>query len=91
MQISIGIAAYNEEKHLPRLLKDLCAQDYPKNEIELIFADGCSSDATRSMLESFAQEENGFRRILILENKKVWRSEERRVGKECRSRWSPYH
>ena len=27
------------------------------------------------------------------EKKKVeeWRSEERRVGKECRSRWSPYH
>src|SRR3712207_9218722 len=23
--------------------------------------------------------------------KKVLRSEERRVGKECRSRWSPYH
>ena len=22
---------------------------------------------------------------------KDWRSEERRVGKECRSRWSPYH
>ena len=22
---------------------------------------------------------------------KVQRSEERRVGKECRSRWSPYH
>ena len=22
---------------------------------------------------------------------KVGRSEERRVGKECRSRWSPYH
>ena len=22
---------------------------------------------------------------------KTWRSEERRVGKECRSRWSPYH
>ena len=22
---------------------------------------------------------------------KVFRSEERRVGKECRSRWSPYH
>ena len=24
-------------------------------------------------------------------NKLDWRSEERRVGKECRSRWSPYH
>jgi len=23
--------------------------------------------------------------------KVLWRSEERRVGKECRSRWSPYH
>ena len=22
---------------------------------------------------------------------KMFRSEERRVGKECRSRWSPYH
>src|SRR2546422_11506467 len=21
----------------------------------------------------------------------LWRSEERRVGEECRSRWSPYH
>jgi len=21
----------------------------------------------------------------------IFRSEERRVGKECRSRWSPYH
>ena len=33
----------------------------------------------------------------ILEGRKLWitngaeRSEERRVGKECRSRWSPYH
>ena len=25
------------------------------------------------------------------ENRKLVRSEERRVGKECRSRWSPYH
>ena len=23
--------------------------------------------------------------------RKLYRSEERRVGKECRSRWSPYH
>ena len=24
-------------------------------------------------------------------DEKIFRSEERRVGKECRSRWSPYH
>ena len=27
----------------------------------------------------------------VLLNKLSSRSEERRVGKECRSRWSPYH
>ena len=27
----------------------------------------------------------------ISKNKGIDRSEERRVGKECRSRWSPYH
>ena len=26
-----------------------------------------------------------------LNNRETYRSEERRVGKECRSRWSPYH
>ena len=29
--------------------------------------------------------------IKILISKSTNRSEERRVGKECRSRWSPYH
>ena len=30
-------------------------------------------------------------RILVVEESPITRSEERRVGKECRSRWSPYH
>ena len=30
-------------------------------------------------------------KILFVSTKKQARSEERRVGKECRSRWSPYH
>ena len=29
--------------------------------------------------------------VFIFNDTKVFRSEERRVGKECRSRWSPYH
>src|SRR6266498_5706017 len=31
------------------------------------------------------------RRALLLRDPAGRRSEERRVGKECRSRWSPYH
>ena len=30
-------------------------------------------------------------RQLLLLKPSTFRSEERRVGKECRSRWSPYH
>src|SRR2546422_10745451 len=35
--------------------------------------------------------EAGFRIERSATNAGPWRSEERRVGKECRSRWSPYH
>ena len=32
-----------------------------------------------------------YARQICKDIKKICRSEERRVGKECRSRWSPYH
>src|ERR1041385_2262709 len=32
-----------------------------------------------------------FARIVVPDHRGRYRSEERRVGKECRSRWSPYH
>ena len=31
------------------------------------------------------------RRLAVANSRVRMRSEERRVGKECRSRWSPYH
>ena len=42
----------------------------------------CRLESTRSLQEVV---DEGVRRAYTL------RSEERRVGKECRSRWSPYH
>src|SRR2546430_7599229 len=33
----------------------------------------------------------GCRQINMNRDSVIFRSEERRVGKECRSRWSPYH
>ena len=51
-----------------------------RNEIELF--------VVRWMdLESVIQSEVSQK----VKNKYRMRSEERRVGKECRSRWSPYH
>ena len=34
---------------------------------------------------------DGFKNIIAEHGPDAVRSEERRVGKECRSRWSPYH
>ena len=41
----------------------------------------------------FANDEDTGKTLTLKksENWKLCRSEERRVGKECRSRWSPYH
>src|SRR3712207_871507 len=49
--------------------------------------------ALRRKLAMVFQQFNLFERRTALDNVKegLKRSEERRVGKECRSRWSPYH
>ena len=44
---------------------------------------GCSGLKTQISFPTRRSSDLGGRRII--------RSEERRVGKECRSRWSPYH
>ena len=46
-------------------------------------------DLSEDMLDKF----DLLASLLIEQNKtmNLTRSEERRVGKECRSRWSPYH
>ena len=57
---------------------------------------------TARLLESLSNGagEGQLERLIVLSNRAVpvcsrdrveVRSEERRVGKECRSRWSPYH
>ena len=39
----------------------------------------------------FSGQEQVLENLQIFVKAEVERSEERRVGKECRSRWSPYH
>ena len=53
-----------------------------------------STDSSNTSLDDLYQQENQ----IFADHEAVWnkvfgmmRSEERRVGKECRSRWSPYH
>ena len=61
---------------------------------------GVTSNATTTLVLERTDERKLSPRILELRekihneeylNNAIQRSEERRVGKECRSRWSPYH
>ena len=56
---------------------------------------GTVSDFTGAVLPgvtvSLKSVEKGISRTVSTDEGGRYRSEERRVGKECRSRWSPYH
>src|SRR2546422_8147796 len=60
-------------------------------------SDVCSSDLqiTASVIDLFKwrpfRSPQDVEQTFKLFRTVIWRSEERRVGKECRSRWSPYH
>src|SRR3712207_1222747 len=49
---------------------------------------GCSGEGTISGDDA---DESNFSVVVMVISSDELRSEERRVGKECRSRWSPYH
>ena len=70
------------------------------NEADSVFYDMITAYQEKKV-EKFEQEVSRFLMMIDTENEllaqdpffrlSTWRSEERRVGKECRSRWSPYH
>src|SRR2546430_16611339 len=63
----------------------------------LKFAHTFTTESERAILDAavteFERGHPGVKIEQIISNSEVYntRSEERRVGKECRSRWSPYH
>ena len=54
---------------------------------KLYYEDVYTKEFTAKVLEC-REGKKGYEIIL---DQTAFRSEERRVGKECRSRWSPYH
>ena len=48
-------------------------------------------DEVDELLQSLTEQSFKDFEVVIVEDGSSIRSEERRVGKECRSRWSPYH
>ncbi len=59
--VSILIPCYNEEQTIEQVLDALRAQTYPADRMEMIVADGRSTDGTRGKIESYAQSHSGWR------------------------------
>lgn len=44
---------YNEEKYIARCIESIMQQDYPKDDLEVLFVDGMSTDRTREIIASY--------------------------------------
>jgi glycosyltransferase involved in cell wall biosynthesis len=53
--VSVIVPCYNEEATIKALLEAVHAQTYPRAEMEVIIADGLSSDNTRAEIAAFQQ------------------------------------
>lgn len=63
--VSIAMPAYNEERYLEACIASVQAQDYPREQIEILVADGRSTDRTREILARLSAADS---RIKLVDN-----------------------
>ena len=90
IKLAIVSPCYNEEEvleqsaaRLTALFDELVGKEKISADSFVLFVNDGSKDRTWNIIKKL-HKENPY-------VKGMNRSEERRVGKECRSRWSPYH
>lgn len=66
--VSIIVPCYNEQITIRKLLAALYAQTYPLDKMEVVIADGLSTDNTLQAIETF-QSENPKLSVRVVENK----------------------
>ena len=87
------------EQNDPEMHEITFEDEFEKDELELESEENSESEENPEVNKNLESEENLESKenefivdeANIEESSKEKRSEERRVGKECRSRWSPYH
>lgn len=65
--LSVICPIYNEEKYIGGCIESILSQDYPKEDLEVIFADGMSSDRTREIVAGYYSK---FPWIKLIDNPK---------------------
>lgn len=51
--LSVICPIYNEERYIKGCIDSILSQDYPKDDLEVIFADGMSKDRTREIVSEY--------------------------------------
>ncbi|MCQ2283435.1 MAG: glycosyltransferase family 2 protein [Bacteroidales bacterium] len=51
--LSVIVPCYNEKKYITHCVESILQQDYPKDDLEVLFVDGMSNDGTRDSLQSY--------------------------------------
>jgi glycosyltransferase involved in cell wall biosynthesis len=64
--VTIAIPCFNEERHIEACLEDVLAQDYPADSMEVLVADGLSTDRTPDILREIAARHP--QRLRVLDN-----------------------
>ena len=62
--VSIIIPTRNEAKNIKKCLTSIIENDYPQNKLEILVADGMSEDATKEIVENFANTQNHNVRLI---------------------------
>jgi succinoglycan biosynthesis protein ExoA len=63
--VTIAMPAFNEERFIETCIRSVWAQDYPRERIEILIADGRSTDRTREILTTLGSEDP---RIRVIDN-----------------------
>ena len=66
--VSVIVPCLNEEQHIAKCLDSIIANDYPKEQLEVLVVDGGSSDKTRDIIKSKGGQSSFIR---LLDNPRV--------------------
>ena len=66
-KVSVIVPCYNEEKTIGLLLEAIFCQSFPRTDIEVVIADGLSTDRTRQVIADF-QRSHAEMAILMVDN-----------------------
>jgi succinoglycan biosynthesis protein ExoA len=69
INVSVIVPCYNEEATIDKLLEAIYKQSYPLNEIEVVIADGLSTDHTREKIKEF-QFDHPELKVRVVDNKR---------------------